>query len=106
MYRKIALAAAAAILVAAASFDAQALPFAHPFPGASASDVTLVAQGCGAGFHRGPGGACRRNRPRAVVVAPAAPAVVVAPAAPAVVVAPRVCPRGFRVNRRGNCVRI
>jgi hypothetical protein len=39
-------------------------------PGAG-SNVTLVAGGCGAGFHRGPNGGCRRNGGGAVVVAPA-----------------------------------
>jgi hypothetical protein len=34
------------------------------------SSVTLVAGGCGAGFHRGPNGGCRRNGGGAVVVAP------------------------------------
>jgi hypothetical protein len=33
------------------------------------SNITLVAGGCGAGFHRGPNGGCRRNG-GAVVVAP------------------------------------
>ena len=33
------------------------------------SNVTLVAGGCGAGFHRGPNGGCRRNGGE-VVVAP------------------------------------
>src|SRR5262249_41067747 len=48
-----------------------------------------AAGGCGAGFHRGPGGGCVANR-GAVVVAPGAPVVVDRP----VVAAPRVCPAG------------
>jgi hypothetical protein len=54
-------------------------------------DCASAAGGCGAGFHRGPGGGCLPNG--AVVVAPVAPVVV----APAVVVpAPVVCGVGFR----------
>jgi hypothetical protein len=85
-----------------------ALPGAQAFPVSSldaqvgTSDVTLVAGGCGIGFHRGPYGGCRPNGP--VVVAPAvvAPPVVVAPAvvAPPVVVAPVVCGVGFRWHPR------
>jgi hypothetical protein len=58
--------------------------------------------GCGAGWHRGPWGGCRRN---AVIVA--AP-VVVAPApvvvaAPTVVYAPagRACPYGYHLGPMG-----
>jgi hypothetical protein len=104
MIRKITLAAAAALVVAFAAVDVQASPIAPPLSGAGAFDLTLVAQGCGVGRHRGPDGVCRRNAPKAVVVVPAAPAVVVAPAAPVVVVKPKVCPRGFHRNRRGVCV--
>ena len=73
------------VLLGLAAAPAQAMPIA-PLSGAS-PDITLVAGGCGAGFHRGPYGGCVRN---AVAVAPGvavgAPAVVVG--APAVV-APR-----------------
>jgi hypothetical protein len=51
-----------------------------------------AAQGCGAGFHRGPYGGCQPNR-GAVVVVPGA--VVVAPVG-------RVCPIGFSW-RYGRC---
>ncbi|HWV42424.1 GCG_CRPN prefix-to-repeats domain-containing protein [Pseudorhodoplanes sp.] len=63
-----------AVMLAAAS--------AHAFPAAPAasmqlpSDVIQTAGGCGPGWFRGPGGACRPKRgvvvvpPRAVVVAP------------------------------------
>jgi hypothetical protein len=55
-------------------------------------DGATAREGCGLGFHRGPYGGCRPNRP--VVVAP----VVVAPAA----VAPArvVCGVGFRWHPR------
>ncbi len=73
--------ASAIALLGLAAGPVQAMPIA-PLSGAS-PDLTLVAGGCGAGFHRGPYGGCVRN---AVVVAPV-PGIVVAPAAP-VVVAP------------------
>jgi len=46
-------------LFALAAIPVQAMPIA-PLSGIQ-SDVTLVAGGCGAGFHRGPNGGCRRN---------------------------------------------
>lgn len=52
------------------------------------AEVIQVAGGCGPGWHRGPGGACRPNR-GPVVVVPAPRAVVVVPGPRAVVVAPR-----------------
>jgi hypothetical protein len=77
--------ASALALLGLVAGPVQAMPIA-PLSGAS-PDITLVAGGCGAGFHRGPYGGCVRN---AVVAAPgvavAAPGVVVG--APAVV-APR-----------------
>jgi hypothetical protein len=90
MLRTLAFAALGVAMVSFASHQAQALPMSNPLPAIDSSDVTLVAQGCGRGWHRGPGGVCRRNAP--VVVAP-------------VVVAPRVCPRGFHLSRSGACIR-
>ena len=73
--------------------------------GFALSSPADAAGGCGAGWHRGPYGGCRRN----VIVAPVAP-VVVAPVAP-VVVAPaagemvvpvgRPCPRGYHLGPQG-----
>jgi hypothetical protein len=40
-----------------------------PLSGAT-PDITLVAGGCGVGFHRGPYGGCLRNGPGVVVGAP------------------------------------
>lgn len=71
--------ASAIALLGLAALPVQAMPIA-PLSGAS-PDITLVAGGCGVGFHRGPYGGCLRN---GVVVG--APGVVVG--APAVV-APR-----------------
>jgi len=64
-------------------------------------DGARAAEGCGAGFHRGPGGGCVPNRaaPGVVVVPP----VVVAPRV--VVPAPVVCGPGMRWHPgRGRCV--
>jgi hypothetical protein len=98
MPMKFASAAAAAVLAAVVSFNAQALPVAAFQSGQAEPLVTLVAGGCGPGFHRGPYGHCRANR-EAVVVVPGAP-VVVEPVAP-VVVAPVACPPGFHLGPRG-----
>lgn len=61
-------------------------------------DGASAAGGCGAGFHRGPYGACQPNR-GPVVVVPAAPAVV-RPAPVVVAPAPVVCGAGFRWHPR------
>jgi len=95
--------AAGVMLVAMASLNAQALPAGPSSSGDEISDVTLVAGGCGIGWHRGPAGVCRPNA-RAVVVAPVAP-VVVAPAAPVVVEVAPVCPPGFHLGPRGRACR-
>jgi len=61
--------------------------------------IADAAQGCGAGFHRGPYGACVVNR--GAVVVRRAPVVVVR--RPVVVVPrARVCPRGM-VWAAGRC---
>lgn len=43
--------------------SAQAMPIA-PLDQTETAAITLVAGGCGAGMHRGPGGECRRNKGR------------------------------------------
>jgi hypothetical protein len=73
--------ASAIALLALSVLPSQAMTIA-PLSGA-APEITLVAGGCGVGFHRGPYGGCVRNA-GVVVGAPA----VVAPV-PGVVVAPR-----------------
>jgi hypothetical protein len=92
------LLAAAFVISAIAGFGAaNAMPLAPVAPTANA-DIIQVAQGCGPGFHRGPGGGCRPNGGAVVVVRPP---VVVRPA-PVVVVRPgRVCPprMAFRAGR-------
>jgi hypothetical protein len=53
------LVAGALGLFALAAIPVQAMTFAA-LTGAG-PEITLVAGGCGAGFHRGPNGGCRRN---------------------------------------------
>ena len=56
------LAAAAAVMISALPISAEAFPVAT-VPAASAdAGITLVAGGCGPGFHRGPLLGCRPNR--------------------------------------------
>ena len=60
MRKHLSLAAAAAMLVSM-PLAAQAFPVASS-PAGSDPQVTLVAGGCGIGFHRGPLGGCRASR--------------------------------------------
>jgi len=64
MRKEFAVFAAIAALFAFVSFGAQAMPAAS-LQGVSKanSQVIQVAGGCGRGWHRGPHGHCRRNRP-------------------------------------------
>jgi hypothetical protein len=63
--------------------------------GIAALSPSQAAGGCGAGWHRGPMGHCRRNE----VVVPAAPVAV----APRKIYAPvgRTCPRGYHLGPQG-----
>jgi hypothetical protein len=94
--------ACAALATSLAALSAQAMPLSSLDSRSAGPEVTLVAGGCGPGFHRGPLGACVANAvviAPPVVVAPVAPAVVVAP--PVVVApAPIVCGAGFRWHPR------
>ena len=65
MHSKI-LVAAAGLSLAFASVSAQAMPAGSVDGASAAPQITLAAEGCGAGFALGPGGACRPIR-RAVV---------------------------------------
>jgi hypothetical protein len=85
---KIASSLACGLVASIFPFSAQAF-LGSPASQVSASDVLLVRDFCGLGFHRNPWGACVPNGAPLGYVAP----VVVAPA---VVVAPRVvCPYGY-----------
>ena len=58
--RKTLFASTLALLGLAAAVPAEAMAF--PPPGEEApSAITLIAGGCGIGFHRGPWGGCRPN---------------------------------------------
>lgn len=83
---------AAAVLVSMLQCAAHAAPTISLSGIYSKADILLVAQGCGAGFHREAYGYCVPNG--RVVVPP--PAI-----APPVVVAPRVCPPGYRLGPYG-----
>ncbi len=85
MLKTLAFAAVGAVVMSFASVSSHAAPASNPFTDVDASDITLVAQGCGPGWHRNAYGVCRPNRPP-------------------VVVAPRVCPRGYFLSARGVCV--
>lgn len=67
--------------------------------GFALSSPADAAGGCGAGWHRGPWGGCRRN----VVVAPVVVAPVVVAPAGGVMLAPvgRPCPRGYHLGPQG-----
>jgi hypothetical protein len=62
MFRASILAASLALGLASMPVGAVTL---RPVP--AASDVTLIAGGCGPGFHRGPAGGCRANVARVCV---------------------------------------
>jgi len=87
------------------SFGVHASPIFAPMQ-QTASDVILVWDWCGLGFHRSVYGYCIRNGTVAmppVVVAPSA--VVVAPApVVAPIVAPIVCPSGYYLGPYGRCL--
>ena len=55
-------AAAAAVLIAALPFSAEAFPIATAPAAQADAGITLVSGGCGPGFHRGPLLGCRANR--------------------------------------------
>ena len=89
------------------SFGVQASPILFAPMQKAASDIILVWDWCGLGFHRSVYGYCVRNG--TVVVAPVevpSPTVVVPSpvvVAPAVV-APIVCPSGYYLGPYGRCL--
>ena len=93
------------------SFSVQASPILFAPMQKAASDIILVWDWCGLGFHRDVYGYCIRNGtlavPPVVEVAPSpvvvVPSPVVVPAAP-VVVAPIVCPSGYYLGPYGRCL--
>ena len=83
------------------SFGVQASPVFLPMQKA-ASDIILVWDWCGLGFHRSAYGYCIRNGTVAVAPAVVAPSAVVVTPAP--VVAPLVCPSGYYLGPYGRCL--
>jgi hypothetical protein len=69
MHKTFKFAAAAALALAAMPMSAEAFPVATA-PVAHDAGVTLVAGGCGPGFHRGPMLGCRPNGFRRPFVRP------------------------------------
>jgi hypothetical protein len=59
--KKLCLAAAFGLVASFAAVDARAMPLA-PLAAPEASDITLVAQGCGRGYERNRFGECRPMR--------------------------------------------
>jgi hypothetical protein len=92
------------------SFGVQASPVHFAPMQKAASNIILVWDWCGLGFHRSVYGYCIRNGTVAVppvVVTPAPEVVTPAPVvvAPApVVVAPIVCPTGYVLGPYGRCL--
>lgn len=95
------------------SFGVQASPILFAPMQKAASDIILVWDWCGLGFHRSVYGYCIRNGTVAVppvvetpmVVVPSPTVVVPSPVvvAPAVV-APIVCPSGYYLGPYGRCL--
>jgi hypothetical protein len=86
---------AGAVLLAWGSFTAQALPAAAFQASHAGGAVTLVAERCGAGWHRDLDGRCRRDGE-----------IVINPLLPLVVEPGRVCPFGTHfAPRRRECIR-
>ena len=80
----------AAILLAALSFQIDAVHAAPLAPlSVSADNIIMVKDGCGVGFQRVPGGACRPQ--------PKGPALMR--------IFARKCPLGYRRNWLGKCRR-
>jgi hypothetical protein len=95
------------------SFGVQASPILFPPMQKAASDIILVWDWCGLGFHRSVYGYCIRNGTVAVppvvetptVVVPSPTVVVPSPiVVPSEVVAPIVCPPGYYLGPYGRCL--
>ena len=95
------------------SFGVQASPIVFAPMQKAASDIILVWDWCGLGFHRSVYGYCIRNGTVAVppvvetptVVVPSPTVVVPSPVVvPSEVVAPIVCPSGYYLGPYGRCL--
>jgi hypothetical protein len=88
------------------SFGVQASPIVFAPMQKTASDLILVWDWCGLGFHRSVYGYCIRNGTVAVPPVVVAPSTVVVAPAPVVapIVAPIVCPYGYYLGPYGRCL--
>ena len=95
------------------SFGVQASPILFAPMQKAASDIILVWDWCGLGFHRSVYGYCIRNGTVAVPPVVETPTVVVPPptvvvpspvVVPSEVVAPIVCPSGYYLGPYGRCL--
>ena len=100
----------ALILVCGASlvsFGVQASPIPFAPMQKAASDIILVWDWCGVGFHRSPYGGCVPGGLLAappVVVVPSPVIVAPSPVVVPEVVAPIVCPSGYYLGPYGRCL--
>jgi len=88
------------------SFGVQGSPIVFAPMQKAASDLILVWDWCGLGFHRSVYGYCIRNGTVAVPPVVVAPSAVVVAPAPVVapIVAPIVCPSGYYLGPYGRCL--
>ena len=88
------------------SFGVQASPILFAPMQKAASDIILVWDWCGLGFHRSVYGYCIRNGTVAVPPVVETPTVVVPSpvVVPSEVVAPIVCPSGYYLGPYGRCL--
>jgi hypothetical protein len=91
------------------SFGVQASPILFAPMQKAGSDIILVWDWCGLGFHRSVYGNCIRNGTVAappVIIAPSTVVVEPSPVVvePSAVVAPIVCPSGYYLGPYGRCL--
>src|SRR5678815_5482730 len=84
------------------SFGVQASPITFAPMQKAGSDIILVWDWCGLGFHRSVYGYCVRNG--TVVVAPVVESPTVVVPSPTVVAPPIVCPSGYYLGPYGRCL--
>jgi hypothetical protein len=94
MSRKLALTVVGALAGLLMSFSAQAVPASSTSAQIDRSGITLVAGGCGIGFHRSVYGYCVRNG----YYAPPPPPAYYAP--PGLL----TCPYPYRLGPYGRCI--
>ena len=102
MSKRLTLALISGVLGTIISVGAQATPLAPAPAPKTQPDITLVAGGCGVGFHRGPYGYCVRNGvPYGYAPPGYLPPPVYAPPPP--VAAPGWCAYGYYLGPNRRC---